>query len=743
MARSNGGNGGSFFDTAIQVVSTSDTQYVLRAVVYLTSQPVSDSVNNLAVSGSWSRSGTLTVSGAYNATPVWFADITVARQYGTAVSASLTVSWSGVEFWGTTLSAATEWFDVPARPWSPPAAPSSVAAARVSDAQHTVTWVNNATGTAPYDLLRIQRSTDAGAWVTVATVAGSVSSYSDTTTSADHDYQYRVESANSSGVGMSSPSGHIQTTPAAPFSVQAVKTAGTGIQVSWSNGSRLTPITWRIERSSAGGAWTGVASGLAQGTSTWTDPAPSAAQTHRYRVRAESTEGASTQSTWAESGTVQLAAPPAAPSGLAMTPNPLPAAETGTLAWVHNPVDSSPQSAREVRRRKQGTSTWTSSGKASTTTPSAALAGSAWGAVNGETWEWAVRTWGQATTGGSDGTGASPWSATSTITFSSRPTASINSPGASVTTSRLTVEWGYFDAESTAQTAWEAVLRSNVDLTVLELRSGSGEETSATFVTTLVDGETYRVAVRVRDGAGLWSAYDERTFTVAYALPPAPVVTASWDPNAASVTLDINTPPETGAQVQAVSVDVYRSIDEGPWKLIAADLPITTTVVDHTPTVAGANRYRAEAVSALPSVQSSAVVEVLTPAAGDPPASLWLSGGPGQSVVCRATSNVALTTRAGRAEKVLHRFAGRALPVEFTGEGTARSWGVSFDIIRGSRLGSSTAEEWLDLADLPGPHLLRSPDHYRWVSLSDVDVNRGVGGVVHRVSFTVTEVDRD
>lgn len=742
MARSNGGNGGSFFDLDIQVVSTSDTSYTLRAVIYLTSQNVSDGVNELSVTGWWSRSGALALGGAYSNTPVWSSDIVVNRQYGTGTYVEVSASWSGVEFWGTTLSA-TQGYTVPARPYDKPAAPTSISVSRVSDTQHTVSWAATSTSSAPIETQVVYRSTDGGGWASIAAVGDSVRSYTDTTTSADHDYRYMVHTSNSSGsLGTGPVAGPIQTTPAAPTSVSAVKNASNGVVVSWTNASRLTPITWRVERSSNGGAWTALTTAQAQGTTSYTDAAPDPAQTHKYRVRAESTEGASTQSAFVESGTVQLAAPPAAPTGLGPT-TPRPATDPITLTWTHNPVDSSPQRQYQNRRRKVGAATWvesgivTSSTSSQSFTPSNVVGGSpsGWGVLDGETWEWQIRTWGQHAD-------PSPWSATATTKFSARPTATIAVPGATVAASRLTVEWAYYDAESTAQAAWEVQILSGG--TVVETRTGPGDASSALLNTVLVDGGTYTARVRVRDGDGLWSAYAEQAFTVAYALPPAPSVGAPvWDPDTATVTVTIDTPPHVTPQVPAVSVDLYRSIDGGPWTLVAGALPIQTTVVDHAPTVAGVNTYRADAVSALPSVATSAAVAVTTPQAGDPPASVWLSGGPDLSVVCRAMSNVALTSRSGRAEKVLHRFAGRALPVEFTGEGAARSWGLAFDIIRGSGLPGSTAQQWLDLADLPGPHLLRSPDHYRWVSLSDVDVNRGVGGVVSSVSFTATEVDRD
>lgn len=741
MARSNGGNGGSFFDLEIQVVATSDASYTLRAVIYLTSQSVSDGVNQLSVTGWWSRSGALVLGGAYSNTPVWFSDIVVNRQYGTGTYVEVSASWSGVEFWGTTLSA-TQGYTVPARPYDKPAAPTSISVARVSDTQHTVSWAATSTTSAPIQTQVVYRSTDGGGWASIAAVGGSGRSYTDTTTSADRDYRYMVHTANSSGsLGTGPVTGNIQTTPAAPTSVSAVKNASNGVVVSWTNASRLTPITWRVERSSSGGAWTALTTAQEQSTTTYTDPAPDPAQTHKYRVRAQSTEGATTDSAFTESGTVQLAAPPAAPTGLGPT-TPRPATDPITLTWTHNPVDSSPQRQYQNRRRKVGAATWvesgivTSSTSSQSFTPSNVVGGSpsGWGVLDGETWEWQIRTWGQHAD-------PSPWSATATTKFSARPTATIAVPGATVAASRLTVEWAYYDAEGTAQAAWEVQLLSGG--TVVETRTGPGDASSVLLNTVLVDGGTYTARVRVRDGDGLWSAYAEQAFTVAYALPPTPTVEATWRAADATVELAVTVPEPAGEEVAADHVDLYRSIDGGPWEQIAEGVPLGTVVTDYSPTVAGENAYYASAASTLPSTAQSTTVTVTTPQAGDPPGALWLSAGPGFSQACKAFANVSVSTRSGKATKVLHRFAGRDRRVEFASAAADRSWGVSFDIFRTANLGESSADEWLDLGDLAGPHLLRTRDHYRYVSVSGMSVDRGVGGVVTRVSFTAEETDVD
>lgn len=159
MARSNMTQGHNFFDLVIQVVSTSDTQYVLRAVVYLTSYNVVDSNNNLSVGGSWARGGTLALNGVYNAYPVWSQDIPVGRVFGSGVTVSVSASWSGVEYWGATLSA-SESYTVPARPPVEPSAPYDYSARDITSSQAASTGVSVASnGGSALDRIEAQVNT--------------------------------------------------------------------------------------------------------------------------------------------------------------------------------------------------------------------------------------------------------------------------------------------------------------------------------------------------------------------------------------------------------------------------------------------------------------------------------------------------------------------------------------------------------------------------------------------------------
>src|SRR5690606_4025610 len=123
---------------------------------------------------------------------------------------------------------------------------------------------------------------------------------------------------------------------------------------------------------------------------------PSLVDTHTYRVRhvinAPGTVGHGLASAFRQTNTVQLAAPPNPPTILG--PNGARDA-TGdiTLSWQHNPVDSSEQRQYEWRWRIEGDPTWTTEPVEVTDAESHLVPGGTWN--NGDTIEWAVRTWGE------------------------------------------------------------------------------------------------------------------------------------------------------------------------------------------------------------------------------------------------------------------------------------------------------------------------------------------------------------
>jgi len=539
--------------------------------------------------------------------------------------------------------------------YSPPSATGTPTVTRVSDTQHTVSWTRNATTGAPYTSQSVQRRRNGGSWATIVTgLSGSATSYSDTTTAANGKYDYRVVATNSAGSATSAASSPVYTTPAPPTGASAAKDASGNIVITWTNACSFAEYESEIWESQDGGAYA-LLTTKSTGVATHTHVSPSTSVTHRYQVRAKTSSGTALYSTYSTTETVTLTAPPNAPTGLG--PSTVhDATEHRTLVWSHNPTDSSPQRKFQVRHRASGDA-WTEETAVTSATSSWVLAGATY--ANGIIPEWEVRTWGEATTGGSEGTGASVYSATASFTTSARPSATISAPAdaGTLTDSTIAVAWTYYQAASSAQAQWRVTLLDSLAAT-LEVKTGAGTAASTTMATTAEDGETYTVQVEVQSAAGLWSLVDDSTFDVAY-LPPSEVTAALvWDRDAGVVQITLTKETwDDVATIEPAAATVDRSSDSGvTWSRVATAVTLSeaTAVVDKTvPTVAD-SLYRITAISALPSTFVGTPAEI----AINETERAYLGYGPSFATILVFYANLSLGSNVGRAE-VLEQFAGR------------------------------------------------------------------------------------
>lgn len=630
---------------------------------------------------------------------------------------------------------------IPARPYAVPSAPSGVAVARTSDTQHKVSWAHNSTSSAPYSNVYVERHDIASnAWKQVASLSALATSWTDTTTTSNNRYRYRVRARNSSGYSGYGYSDTFSTTPAAPSNVVATK-AVSNINLTWTNNARMgTSIL--VEGSASGGAWTQLATLTPwSGTESWTHVNPDTTKTWKYRLRQYESDGNLYSPYSAESNTVQLLAAPAAPTGLSPSSAILDVeAAPPLLAWKHNPVDTTAQTAYELNWRVQGTSTWNTTGKVSSTTQSRTSATLSPALVNGNTYEWRVRTYGQHAS-------ASPYSSTATFVASARPTAAVNYPAEAevVTGSTITATWGYYDPEGTEQNAFRIALY-NASGTPLYTYEGGGTDTEHAIPVRLQDGRTYSVGVQVRDSSGLWSAEEYRTtFTVDYAEPPVPTLDITWNVDQGNAVVEITNPPYAEGEEPVVYNELWRSVDPqtadalvtyealvaggtatqdeldtareafetsflATAELVAGNVTPSvdgpTAVTDHIPRINGANVYRATAVSALPSTAFSEPVILHTDRARG---YVWINTGPGFGERYRLRGNVKLDASVAR-ERVTNQFAGRGLPVESVGEGHEETISVS------GLIGpdTNTVEEFEQLARTSWPTAFRDPTGRRW-----------------------------
>ncbi|MBV7412288.1 fibronectin type III domain-containing protein [Dermabacteraceae bacterium TAE3-ERU27] len=637
--------------------------------------------------------------------------VTVTAPYGDTVPVTLAARVTGA-FNGAAPSVSRE-VRVGPRPYQKPRPPKNPVARVESDNRIVLSWQSDLDGPGgpqPWSHVRISRLDLAGArWVLVATPRYNVTSWTDDSATGNNRYRYAFSAVNEAGESAPVEAAPVVTTPAAPTNVEAVKD-GLDILVSWRNEARIV-TAWEVWEDDTR-IVTGTSGTQARISS------PDAASTHTYKVRVQAEGKFSPFS--APSNTVQLLAAPHAPDMLA--PSTGQDRESAVrLSWRHVPVDTTKQTAYELQWRYRGTPSWTNVGVKHYVESWHELTGLPRDGVI----EWQVRTWG-------DHASPSPWSAVKTTPVTTRPTVMIQSPtpGSVWEASRLTVEWNYFHAAASPQTGWEIAL-SGPDYA--ETLRGNGTSNAATFSTVVQDGETYRVRVRVREASGLWSEWVESSFTVEYARPAAPEVTAEWDNEVGGVRVEVINPP---GDVEAVYNQVER-LEDGIWQVVIDRLEPDSSFTDYEAPAGGTVVYRVAAVSRLP---SEAVTRREVEVKQGREACVWLNGGPGFTQFLRFTFNPQVSANVSR-ERVLNRFEGRALPVETTGTAVTREMDVSAVLLPDRHDSLVTREQVDAFALLPGPFLYRDPDGRRiYCSVPGLSWSRDPGGK-GTVSFKLTEVD--
>lgn len=558
-----------------------------------------------------------------------------------------------------------------------PTAPAAVTAAtvtRTNDNSHTIAWTRNATTGAPYASIDVQRWDNVtNVWASIATLAGTATTTIDTSTIANRRYQYRIAPTNAAGTAAWANTATGDTTPADPTSLVATK-VGANITLAWTNNCSYDAAVevWELP---GGGSWTLLTTLAAGAAAAYTHTAPSALVSHTYRVRAKSASPV-LNSGYATSATVVLLAPPNAPT----TTGPTATQDASlpiTLAWTHNPVDSTAQTAYQTQWRVQGAGAWTTGVTTTSATQAQTIAANT--LTQGAIIEWQVRTTGGHAT-------ASPWSATAAFETSKSPTATITAPTTPHVLPTVTPAVTYYQLAGVAQAGWEVQLL-NAAAELVETHAGTGA--IPTFATVLPDGTTWTIRARVQSAKGLWSTWASFTTTIDYTEPATPIASPVWNRGTGAVEVGIENPNPGGGVPATVYNDLYRRINGGPWVLIATGVPAQGTFVDRLPTVAGLNEYQAVAFSALPSSAASAAA----PMAVAEPGWLYVNYGPGFATMVRVYGNLDLGGTAGR-ERVLQQFAGRTKRVQFIGEAKPRARSV------GAKLtpDASTLAEWEDMA---------------------------------------------
>lgn len=573
-----------------------------------------------------------------------------------------------------------------------PGTPSGITVSRVSDNATRVRWNNNGPSNGQATRNQLQASTPNANPDGILEI--NASNQADVAILPNEKKVYRVRAGNDAGWSpWSGWVGPIYTTPGAPSNVTAVKQANLDIVVNFSENVSYPEYNHEIEHGTVAGGittWDGtLLTTLAADVLSYTHTAPDASKVHVYRVRAK--QGA-LLSPYVLSNTVQLLVAPNKPTMVAL-PQFIDQTQDVVINWMHNPIDTSPQSAVEWRISTDGGATWGLSGKVLTTVQSRMIVSAGTYPPN-TTIQTQVRTWGQATTGGMDGTGSSPWSDSVITTIKNKPTTSITTPtnGSILNDATLRATLGFSQAQGASFVRAELNLLQGA--TLLE-QLNSNNRVGITFVTPVQNGVSYTVRARVQDSNGIWSNWASSNFSVAYLSPVPATLRVSYLPDNGYGQLDLTIPAPGTDQSVVSRVTITRTIDAKTEDLVL-DYPASSalTFLDTTPTIHGSNVYTITTKSAL-GAQSTTIATLVTTECRR----AYLSKGAGFNNVVVFGANLEVSESLGVASDTVQA-AGRPKPIGLYGVETNVQLKVKSFIFE--REGFSTIDQLRAILLVPG-----------------------------------------
>lgn len=576
------------------------------------------------------------------------------------------------------------------RHYSAAPALTSATVTRSSDARHNTGWAVTASAEQPITGFEIQRWTlSEGRFVgAVNGLSASARAWTDTASIYNDRARWAIRALNSVGAGPWSYTPYVRGTPAAPTRPTVARSGATDVVLTARNQARAAQTFDVWGQSYDGAAWstlaplaghTGIPAPAYDATWTRTLAGLDPARQWRLAVAAVVNEPAELSARSLTSLSLQLLAPPNAP-----TPTPpgvVSSATAPTFAWRHNPADGSEQTAAEFEYRPHGTTTWT------TLTATTAQQVSLPAPLTPGNYYLRVRTKGAHAD-------FSPWSSMLAFTVAQPPVVTIVSPdqNATIATNRLSVDIAYSDPFA-SMVRWTRRLHSQDGL--IEEATGTGAPSRITFTTVLDDQSEYWAEVSATSGTGLQSNVARVDVSTSFKPPFPPHLGAAWDQVSGVVRLALThvtpTPaipglaipgsalPGTGLEDvdydEAVSGRVERSIDAGlTWEVVADDLAQFAEVEDWLVPLNIPALYRAVATTALGVEGASVPLEVVTSSQD-----VWLRGRDG--VVARVQLDLELEPRYGHAS--ISEDYGREKPVAHFGRQRPVEVGVSGELVAG------------------------------------------------------------
>lgn len=461
------------------------------------------------------------------------------------------------------------WLNVTVPKVESPNAPSGCSASYVSDSSASVTWTNGSTTTArPRTATLIERQTDSGSWVQVASVGSSVSNWTDNGISGNHSYLYRVRAQNSAGYSAySTVASEVRTTPAAPSGIILDKTAATTVQLDVS-GSWPYAATFDVQSTYDNGAtWADEESGASIPVSITVN-----AGTVQFRVRAVMGD---LRSDWTLSSSLVTITPPLAPTITSRPSGNVPNGSTVTIGWTPNHPDGSAQESAQVKVTDPNGTPTTYTVNATSWTSSALT-------VNG-TYTAQVRTKGLDPDWGA-------WSDSVSWGVYNPPSVAIQTPsvdGSTIDQLPYSITWQVTDP--TGVSAQRIIVSDGSELLNVQPSPDSRSFSMTASNVNLENGGSYTITLRVMGGSGLITT-QTRTFNVSWIPPAEPSVSIENGEGAVSVQVSFG-----GGTPATESVDLFRINPDGTSWLIASDMADGDAAQDPLPPLGVGYTYKAVA----------------------------------------------------------------------------------------------------------------------------------------------------
>ncbi|MHB1323996.1 MAG: fibronectin type III domain-containing protein [Coriobacteriia bacterium] len=594
---------------------------------------------------------------------------------------------------------------------TPAAATNAVATKVVSDI--VITWADNSIAEEGF---KVYESQDGGAYSLLATVGAGIETYTHVAPSASVTHAYQVEAYRGSLASARATSNTVVllTNPLAPtlLAIAAVFDATAAQVLTWQHnpvdGTAQTAYELRYREIGAP-TWTDVAKTISV-TSSHTFAAATFANNKNYEVQVR-TYGQYTvapeYSPWSASATFATSAVP--------------------IATVQVPGDP-PSGTVTITIASPGVVTWTTHGLSTGYKLRFSTTGSLPTGLTAATDYWAIRV--DADTFQVATTYANAMANIAIATSGTQSGTHTATADRVVTSPSLTVTWAYYDAESTAQTARKVTLYDAAGTTALWTEEVADAATSRVIPYALADGVGYKIGVKLRDGAGLWSVEDVHAVTVDYLEPMTPTLVVTLNETDASATITITNPEPTGGRPIVTENRVYRVV-AGVAELVADNVTGNGSCTDPTPVIGGTTGYYVEAYSALPSMAVSATASLVVPAG----AYCHFNWGAGYSQHAKLASNLSFGG-AVNPDQRYYQFAGAKHATLFTGEARSHAITCSAEIFDDATMEAAFEA----LADFGGPVIYRDIRGHRVLVGATVKMSEGAGPRITRVDVEMRRI---